>query len=387
MTDPGGAPAAAPAGASILARCDPGEVRVAAVRDGVLLDYAIWRPGRPDGVGDLHRGRVTALMPALAGCFVALEGADGFLPDSEGAGPQAIVGGAVLGVRVTRAPQGGKGPRLTARLTEAEQALVGAGPPALIRRGPGAVERLAALYPGAPVLADDPALVARLRPALGARIRAAAAVWDEDVAGQADALEVPEVALPGGVRASIHPTPALVAIDLDTAGASADRRAKAAAQWAANAAVLPALARQIRLRNLSGAILVDLAGMSTKRRAALGPAFARALEGDPLRPRLLGFTALGLAEILRPRVHPPLHEMLAGPHAAGLAALRELAREAAARPATAPALRCAPDVAAALQSDPVAPADLARRTGRPLIVRPDPTLPPGGWTIEEVRRA
>ena len=387
MTAPGGDPAAAPAGVDILARCSPGEVRVAAVRDGLLLDHAIWRPGRPDGVGDLHRGRVTARVPALAGYFVALDGADGFLPESESAAPKGLTDGAVLGVRVTRAAQGGKGPRLSARLSEAERGLVGTGSPVLIRRGPGAVERLAALYPDAPVLADDPALVARLRPALGARIRPAASVWDEDVAGQVDALALPEAALPGGVRASIHPTPALVAIDLDTAGASADRRAKAAAQWAANAAVLPALARQLRLRNLSGAILVDLAGLSPKRRAALAPALARALADDPLRPRLLGFTALGLAEIVRPRVHPPLHELLAGPHAAGLAALRELAREAAVRPAAALAVRAAPDVAAALDADPVAPVDLARRTGRPLIVRPDPALPPGGWTLEEVRRA
>ena len=77
-----------------------------------------------------------------------------------------------------------------------------------------------------------------------------------------------------------------------------------------NRALLPALARQIRLRNLSGAILVDLAGLPARRRAALGPALAEALADDPARPRLLGFTALGLAEIVRPRVHPPLHELL-----------------------------------------------------------------------------
>ena len=101
---------------------------------------------------------------------------------------------------------------------------------------------------------------------------------------------------------------------------------------AVNRALLPALARQIRLRNLSGAILVDLAGLPARRRAALGPALAEALAEDPLRPRLLGFTALGLAEIVRPRVHPPLHELLAGPHAAGLAALRAVAAAVAAAP-------------------------------------------------------
>ena len=98
-------------------------------------------------------------------------------------------------------------------------------------------------------------------------------------------------------------------------------------------------------------------------------------------PRFLGFTALGLAEILRPRVHAPLHEMLAGPHAAGLAALRRLTAEAG--PAFAPALRAAPAVVAALQADAGALQALAQRLGRPLVMRSDPGLPGCGWVLEE----
>lgn len=370
----------------ILAWCSPGEVRVAAVQEGALLDYAIWRPGRPDGVGDLHRGRVEAVVPAMAGAFVLIEGATGFLPDSEGAAGLTV--GQAVAVRVTRAAQGGKGPRLSARGLDAPNAsgATDPGPPALLRRGPGAVERLAALHPAAPVLMDDPGTVARLRPALGARLSHVATL-DDDALAQAEALADPEAALPGGVRASFHPTPALVAIDLDMGAATAERRAKQAAQMAANQAVLPALARQIRLRNLSGAILVDVAGLALRKRAALAPEFARALADDPLAPRFLGFSALGLAEILRPRVHPPLHERLAGPHAAGLRALRRIAADAAARPAASFALRAAPDVAAALHEDAEALADLARRTGRPLMLRSDPALPRGGAAIEEAPRA
>ena len=99
---------------------------------------------------------------------------------------------------------------------------------------------------------------------------------------------------------------------------------------------------------------------------------------------MLGFTALGLAEIVRPRVHPPLHELLAGPHAAGLAALRRVAaRERRARRTWPPALRAAPAVVAALQADPVALADLARRTGRPLMLRTDPALPRSAGRLED----
>jgi len=365
----------------IFAACSPGEVRAAAVDDGGLVDYAVWRPGAPDGVGDLYRGRVAALAPAMAGIFVRLESAaDGFLPDSEGGG--GATEGQALGVRVVRAAQGGKGPRLTARLEPAEAALVGAGPPALLRRGPGAIERLAALHPAAPVDIDDAAVMAALRPALGARMRLVRAAFDDAVAAEAEALAEPGVTLAGGARITIHPTPALVAIDVDL-GATGARGGKARAQFAANRALLPVLARQIRLRNLSGAILVDFGGMSAARRPRLAPEFRAALGSDPLAPVLLGFTALGLAEILRPRVHPPLYEVFSGPHAAGLAALRAADAAFSARPQHAPTLRAAPAVEAAVRADPVALADWQRRTGRAFPMRADATLPGCAWSLDE----
>ena len=40
----------------VLCAFSPGEVQVAAACDDELLDYTIWRPGAPDGVGDLRRG-------------------------------------------------------------------------------------------------------------------------------------------------------------------------------------------------------------------------------------------------------------------------------------------------------------------------------------------
>jgi Rne/Rng family ribonuclease len=192
----------------------------------------------------------------------------------------------------------------------------------------------------------------------------------------------PSVELASGARLHIEPTRALTAIDVDAGGIVASRQAKTAAHLSANQAMVGPVARQIRLRNLSGAILVDFAGLQARRRATLGPALAAALAEDPLRPRLLGFTGLGLAEIVRPRVHPPLHEMLAGPHAAGLAALRQAVAEVATTPHRAVALRATPNVVAALQRDGEALADLARRSGRPLMLRSDPGLRMDEWVIE-----
>ncbi len=382
--------------------------------DGVLVDYALWRPGWPDGVGDVHRGRVTALVPAMAGAFVALDGAEGFLPDSEGAA--GLAEGAILTVRIVRAALGGKGPRLSARVERAED-----GPVGRRRRGADPLRELAARYSGSPVFVDDPALAASLLADLGDRIRRVPDAFDDAIETEVESLAAPDVVLASGARLSFWPTPALVAIDVDaggalvrhaggarggpaegglagqSGGAQGDRVQAGGAKSggntsdragrrhrALNAALLPELARQIRLRNLSGAILVDLAGMKARQRASLGDALMAALADDPLRPRFLGFTALGLAEIARPRVRAPLHEALSGPLASGLAALRAIARACRADPGQRVRLHAAPAVAAALEADPVALADLARIAGQGLNLRSDPSLNADGWHIEAV---
>ncbi len=362
--------------ATLMARCFPGEIRIAAASDGVLLDYALWRPGRPDGVGDLLRGRIDAVLPALGGAFVVLGSGteNGFLPLRDGSGLSE--GDSVL-VRVARGAQGGKGPRL---VLADDRSAERSGPIGLLARGPTPLDRLAAQYPDAPILCDDPALPASV-PALRARMSVQPEIWPPGIAAQAEALAEPELALPGGMRASIHPTPALVAIDMDGGASSGQKFAKATAQFAANCDAIGPLLHQLRLRNLGGAILLDLAGLPSRKRAALRPEIEAALARDPLRPKLLGFTALGLAEILRPRLHPPLHELLAGPHAAALAALAEAARFAAAPPHRLPDLIAAIDVATAIDGDPFARDALAARAGRPISVRIDPSLPPCGWSL------
>jgi len=365
--------------ASIRVATSPGENRVAVVDDNRLLDYALWRPGSPDGVGDVHRGRIIAHVPAMAGAFVALSDAEGFLPDSAGA--HGLPSGTILTVRITRAAQGNKGPRLTARLVEP----AASGPVALIRRGSDPLTRLAARYQDAPVLVDDAGTAASLR--LGGRVSVGSGVFLEDIAEAIDALSRPVVEVPGGATLSIWPTPALVAIDVDAGGAlsgggGAGGSGARSRHEALNRAVLPALAHQIRLRNLSGGIVVDLAGLSARKRASLGPDFSSALAADPLHPKFLGFTALGLAEIVRSRIHPPLHELLSGPLAAGLAALRAVMAEYNRDPRAMPAVRAHPAVISALQADPAALPDLIRRTGRAATLRSDPSLPATVWVLE-----
>ncbi len=363
----------------IRASASPGEVRVALLHDGTLTDYAIWRPGAPDGVGDIHRGHVLKSVHAMAGAFVAIDGAEGFLPDSEGA--KGLTEGTPVIVRVTRAAQGGKGPRLSARIGAEPPDIDVSGGVALLRRGPDPITRFVTAWPDATLTTDSQVLAARLR-GLSVRIDVVADAFDDALATEVDALSEMMVELPGGARIAIYPTPALVAIDVDSGGTVAGGRDRLGHHRALNQAVIPALARQIRLRNLSGAIVVDLAGMPVRRRAALAPALTAALAEDPLRPRFLGFTGLGLAEILRSRVHPPLHEVLSGPHATGLAALRAIAANLGTDPRRMPALRAAPSIVTALHRDKVALDDLATRAGQALVLRADPDMREGNWRME-----
>lgn len=356
----------------------PGEWRVALAEGDTPIDYAVWRPGAPEGVGDIHAGRVTALAPAMAGCFLALDGIaqGGFLPDSAGGKDRRQ--GDYLAVRITRAAQGGKGPRLEA----VEMALDQPGL-RLVARGPDPVRRFAAACPDAVIHASGHAEAAALRADLGPRLAPVGAHAPEGLLAALEALEGPRVALAGGLSMTITPTPALVAVDMDMGAAGAGRGNKQAGQMAANRVLITALAAQIRLRNLSGAILVDFAGLPMRKRAGLTPVLAEALAPDRLGARLMGFSNLGLAEILRPRVFAPLHEVLAGPHAAGLAALRALAAEVASRPALVPALRAAPAVVSALEADAAALDAFAQAAGRRPALHADPALAPTGWRLEE----
>ncbi|MBW8267944.1 ribonuclease E/G [Caldovatus aquaticus] len=392
-------------GALIRVSAGPGERRIAVLGAGgaTLLDYEVERPARPEGIGDLHRARVVALAPAMGGAFVELAGGEtGFLPEAEAAGAaqpgprpplrRVLREGQVLAVRVIRAAQGGKGPRVTAQLTEEEAALaaaVAAPAPALLRRAPEAALRLALVHSRAVVETDDAALAARLRGALGpARVRLLSGpAFDEALEAEIETLSGPEVPLPGGGRLLIHPTPALVAMDVDAGSAAGARDRRA--QEALNQAAVEEAARQIRLRRLGGAIFLDLAGLAA-RRGRRGPLLERlraALAADPLA-RLVGLTGLGFAEIVRTRVHAPLHEVLGWPEPSpltrGLAALRRVLREAAARRSGRPlALRAAPAVVAALRAWPGALDECAAALGQGLELRADPTISPGAEVVEE----
>jgi ribonuclease G len=274
-----------------------GDVARIALLDGdVLREFWLWDLAAPDGVGDVYSGRVEAVAPAMAGRFMDIGGASGFLPDS--AGGKILSVGTYAALRVTRAAQGDKGPRL-AVADEPAGAKLG-----LLRRGPGPLLELCARFTSAPVVVDDYALIAQLRPALEGRMRYDASAFDAVLEDEVAGLAESSAPLPMGAMMHITAAPAAVMIDIDAKAASD------VAPLVLNTAIVPEICRQIVLRNLSGGILIDFAGMKPAARAKLGVPLAEALKRDFLKPQFLGFSHLGFAEIVRRRVRPPLHEVM-----------------------------------------------------------------------------
>lgn len=70
------------------------------------------------------------------------------------------------------------------------------------------------------------------------------------------------------------------------------------------------LAFQLRLRNLSGMILVDFINMEEENNQILLAELEKLVQQDAIKTVLHGMTALGLVEITRKKIRKPLHEQL-----------------------------------------------------------------------------
>lgn len=256
--------------------------------------------------------------------------------------------------------------RLRAAWAEIEGARAAATPPACLLP-PDPIGRMLADAPGVGrILVDDTTAFAEMRrrfPDIAEREESVAEALDEAIA-EALGREVP---LPSGGRLVIDETAAATLVDVDAGAGPAA---------AANAEAVAALLRQMRLRNLSGHILLD---------AVPGPgggwgaarALAKRLGDDPVPAQVAGVTKLGLIELTRERRRASLAEVMLEtqysptPETAALAALRRLLREARHRP-TVSGLRVAPEVAAALNALPGPLAEAERRLGRRLGIEAQP---------------
>ncbi|MFZ5779929.1 MAG: ribonuclease E/G [Pseudomonadota bacterium] len=133
----------------------------------------------------------------------------------------------------------------------------------------------------------------------------------DDVAGQIDAALAARIALESGVEVLFEPGETLIAVDVDSASAGGRQGRAPRRPVDVNLDAAPAIAQQLRLRNLAGAVVIDFVTMrSSYDRDKVQAALAEALADDPVPTQLYGFTRLGHFELTRARRGPTLAAQL-----------------------------------------------------------------------------
>lgn len=118
-----------------------------------------------------------------------------------------------------------------------------------------------------------------------------------------------KVWLKSGASLVIEPTEALTVIDVNTGKAVKGRDQSEKHFLKTNLEAAKEIAYQIRLRNLSGIIVVDFIDMEEEAAdAVLMQALKEYLAQDPVKTTLVDMTPLHLVEITRKKVRRPLHE-------------------------------------------------------------------------------
>jgi ribonuclease G len=370
----------------ILVDTSPGETRVAILSDGELDEILIERRSRPRRVGSIVLAKVTTVRRELGAVFVDLGEGDGYLDRFLGAVPtegttllvqitaeahrekaaRVSMDLALHGSYMTMSPKRpghavaraitAKGERgrlrtivaeivpedlgmiihLNARGREAQdidadaralldrwhhlryQAHQGLGSAAfrIVEAAPNPLAQARQIAPDAPVHEGRDGTLFRER--------------DIDTAiAQATRRRID---LASGAALVIDETQALTTIDIDVARSSA-ATGNPIALAMETAVEIP---RQIRLRHLSGLIVIDFPrSRNQDARGELRSGLEKAFQRDPDQPTVHGWTRAGLLEITRPRRGPSLGDLMMdndqSPHpnteTIALEALRRVLRE------------------------------------------------------------
>jgi len=288
--------------------------------------------------------------------------------------------------------------RLAAAWKEIRGKAASSKPPAELLASPALIDRVVREARG-PVVMDDPKQFSATR-----------TMAERDMPDLADALELymgktplfeetgveeqlhealsPRVEMPGGASLVIEETEALTSIDVNMGGSGGRAQSDNAIRGANDAAVREA-ARQIRLRNIGGLIVVDFISMKNKtHRKQLVELLRREMRDDPVRHDVLGMTPAGLVEITRQRTGRPLAALFARPARRAMRQLPEARacealRDALRRPWSGKTVLVAdPAIVEALEG-PLAPAleEVNRKLGQALELLAEPGR--GGYEFRQ----
>lgn len=123
----------------------------------------------------------------------------------------------------------------------------------------------------------------------------------------------PRVDLPSGGYIIMEPTEALIVIDVNSGSFTRSATARETVLWT-NCEAAEEIARQLRLRNVAGVIIVDFIDMDSRRdQMQVLETFNRALRADKARPQISQLSELGLVELTRKRQGQNLYELFGRP--------------------------------------------------------------------------
>jgi len=204
------------------------------------------------------------------------------------------------------------------------------------------------------------------------------------------------VDLPSGGSLVIQQTEALVAIDVNT-GKFVGKDALEDTVFAANVEAVPEIARQIRLRDLGGLLVIDFIDMSEAgHRRDIFERFEAELARDRARTRILQLSDFGLVEVTRQRSRGNLEKILTracpccsarGRVRTDLTLALDLRRELLRppilfTPGETIRVRVPPSLARLLaEEERNILEDVQERLGADLEILPDPTLKPEEYEI------
>ncbi len=144
------------------------------------------------------------------------------------------------------------------------------------------------------------------------------------VENELDEMHQPTVRLKSGGYIVINSTEALVAIDVNSGRATRERHIDETA-YKTNLEAADEVARQLRLRDLAGLIVIDFIDMDDHRhQAAVERRLKEAMKSDRARIQIGRISAFGLLELSRQRLRPSIAEMSfeVCPHCEGTGRIR-----------------------------------------------------------------
>lgn len=352
---------------------DGEKTRIALFAENRLLEYYEEAAEEERIVGSIFLGRVERVLPDVKAAFVKIGlKQNGFLPLKEAAsyhqtsGNASLMSGQDILVQAKKAPKGGKGAFLTRDIaipgeyvllmpcnrfvglskridcTEDRSRAQKLGEKIAQKRF-GVIVRHAALFaPEAEVAEEAEALWESWKqlsekaqymkaPALLCAEASMAEVLKRDYSARHEMQVLPEnawqslrveeqldaalkrrVELADGGSLIIDEREALQTIDVNSGSVVTAQGESLALEE--NLRAIPEIARQIRLRNLSGIILIDFIDMDSDReRALVQEAMEQAVADDRVKNVVHGFTRLGLLEMTRKRTGESLRDLLTEP--------------------------------------------------------------------------